>query len=255
MSWWNARFGGVTRREAWGYGVWFFFGAIVAVPELWAAIDPRSARWPTISATVGELEYWYPVVALGVVAVIVAAAYSAIRLPPERTGVLPREGAAPAEDEEVPGRLPMRTGAGGRLTASRAALPEIGAGLYFAFALVVISAATALAVATTDVDDEHTVGRTLYGLTALFWVVVPTALAWPKRWGRDIPFATLVETIRNLEHRLRIVAFALGAGLVILLLHLVFYPWPANIDDLQDLHKQHQLQGPRVKGPPAPTAP
>lgn len=50
----------LTRHERWGYGVWLFTGAVIAVPELWAASGGTS--WPTISATVGHLEtLWGPV--------------------------------------------------------------------------------------------------------------------------------------------------------------------------------------------------
>ena len=258
--WWRAHFSDIQRKEAWGYGVWGFFGVIVFVPEIWAAKWQESANWPTISATVGELEYWHPEVALAVVALIVLSAYSAFRYPPARTGVLPRhDKSAGAPQEAVQGDdlLPSRTPAGGRLTPSNVALPEIGAGLYFACAFSVIAVGTAIAVITTDVADEHTVGRTLYGLTALFWVAVPSALAWlPSTWKRDVPFPTLFETMRSLERRLRIVALAVAAGLAILLIHLVFYPWPATIPDIQDLHRQYEQQGPRHREqPPEPTAP
>lgn len=247
--WWAMHFSNVSRKEAWGYGVWFFFGALVAVPELWAAISPDSARWPTISATVGELEYHHVWVSLIVVAVIVGSAYSALRYRPERTGVLPKEGGRGLPGDPA---LPYRTPEGGRLTLAVAPLRELGAGLYFGGALAVIAGATTIAVLTTDVDDEFTVGRTLYGLTALFWVVIPTALAWPRRWAVDIPFPTLFETVRHLDRRLRVVALTVAAGLVILLVHLVFYPWPATIPDIQDLHERGVPSGP---APPSPTAP
>jgi hypothetical protein len=259
--WWRSRFGDLTRKEAWGYGVWLFFGALVAVPELWAAIDADSARWPTISGTIGELEYWHPEVALAVVGVIVLSAYSALRYPPRRTGVLPK-----LEDGEpkggIPGdaALPNRTPVGGRLTAATTPLPEIGAKIYFGIALAIIAGGTAIAAWLTDVNDEHTVGRTLYGLTGLFWVVIPSLLAWPKKWGREVPFPTLFETMRSLERRLRVVALSVATGLAILLIHLVLYPWPATIPDIKDLHDEYQKQGPRPRvppppNPPAPTAP
>jgi hypothetical protein len=245
----------MTRKEKWGYGVWFVFGLIVAIPELWAAKWGDSARWPTISATVGELEYWHTAVALGVVAVIVLCAYSAFRYPPERTGVLPHPGKT-ERAHEGDAALPNRSAGGGRITYSTAPPKEIGVGLYFAFALVIIATGTAIAAALTDVNDEHAVGRTLYGLTAFFWVLVPSAAAAPKKWAVDIPFPTLFETLRSLEKRLRVVALTVAAGLAILLIHLVFYPWPSTIPDIQDLHRQYEKQGPRhQEQPPEPTAP
>ncbi len=42
--------------EGWGYGVWGTGTIVVVIPEIYAAADGRSP-WPTISATVGRLEY------------------------------------------------------------------------------------------------------------------------------------------------------------------------------------------------------
>lgn len=240
--WLIAHFSDIDRREAWGYGVWLFFGVLVLVPELWAAIWPDSARWPTISGTVGALEYDYPVLALVVVGVIVLCVYSAFRYPPDRTGVLPVQGVPAAQAGGLEGdpALPNRTPSGGRLTRSTTPVREIGAVLYFGIALLIIVVCTGIAVATTDIDDEFPVGRTLYGLTAVFWVVIPSLLAWPKRRAIDVPFPTLFETVRSLERRLRIVALAVAAGLVILLIHLVLYPWPSNIPDLSRLHRNYK---------------
>jgi hypothetical protein len=257
--WWTAHFGGIERREAWGYGVWGFFGLIVFVPEIWAAAWGDSAKWPTISATVGELEYWHTEVALAVVALLVLSAYSAFRYPSLRTGVLATHESSAGEDKaavEGDPLLPSRTPMGGRLTTSSDPLREFGAGLYFATAVGVIALGTLIAALATDATEEHTVGRTLYGLTALFWIAIPTVLAWPKKWGRDVPFPTLFETMRSLERRLRVVALAVAAGLAILLIHLVLYPWPSTIPDIQDLHRQYEQQGPRhQERPPEPTAP
>jgi hypothetical protein len=258
LRWWRFHFSGVSRKEAWGYGVWLFFGALVAVPELWAAISPGTARWPTISSTVGYLEYHHVWVSLIVVGVIVVSGYSALRYRADRTGVLAKE----VEGRHVGGlegdpALPFRTPEGGRLTRSVTPVREIGAGLYFGFALLVIAGATAVGVVTTDVDDEFVVGETLYGLTALFWVVAPAVLAWPRKWAADIPFPTLIETVRSFERRLRVLALLLATGMAVLLLHLVFYPWPATIPDIQDLHNQRggPALGPVEPAPPEPTAP
>jgi hypothetical protein len=239
--WWIAHFTGFTNREKWGYGVWLVFGVIVFVPEIWAAKWPDSAWWPTVSGTVGELEYWHPEVALAVVFVTALFAYSALRYPAQRL-----------EGDDL---LPNRTSDTGRLTASTEPLKGIGWVLYFAIALTIICVGTGIAVWRTDLSDEFAVGRTLYALIAVFWVIIPSLLAWPP-WGRDVPFPTLFETMRSLERRLRLLALVVAAGLAILLLHLVFYPWPATIPDIKDLHTQYEKQGPRHKDhPPQPTSP
>src|ERR671933_1620011 len=70
------------RREAVrllsGYVVWGLTGAAIAVPELWAAVDGKHVPWPTISGTVGYLEYWHDWIAVIVIAVLVWAAFRAL---------------------------------------------------------------------------------------------------------------------------------------------------------------------------------
>ena len=46
---------------------------------------------------------------------------------------------------------------------------------------------------------------------------------------------------RDARH-LRSAAIVVAAGILILLVHLAFYPWPASIPDMQDLHKQFDKQ-------------
>ena len=58
------RFGDVGRQEAFGYLVWLTAGAVVAIPEAWSALGDGDAPWPTISGTIGELEYRHPWTAL-----------------------------------------------------------------------------------------------------------------------------------------------------------------------------------------------
>ena len=250
--WWENHFTGFDRLEANGYKVWFFFAGLVLVPEFWAAFWSNTAPFPTISGTVGALEYDYPILALVVAGVIVLCAYSGFRYPSVRTGVLPpkgeTEGGWIGEDTLIPYRTPL----GGRLTLSTTPVREIPFRRYFAFAFAFIIGFTTWASLTSDVDDEYRVGQTLYGLTALFWVVVPSALAWPKRFAADVPFPTLFSTVRSLERRLRIVAYLVGAGLVILLIHLVLYPWPSTIPDISRLHANYKCHPLRPAKPLTP---
>lgn len=246
--WWNAHFSGFSRREAWGYGVWLFFGLLVLVPEIWAAKWTDSAPFPTISGTVGALEYDRPWLALVVAGLIVLCLYSSVRYQKTETGVLPklgRTGAPIGQTYRGDQALPYRTPGGGRFTRSTTPVREVRAVTYFICALFIIGVFTAIAAIKTDINDEYRVGQTLYGLTALFWVLIPSLLAWPKHKAVDVPFPTLFSTIRSLERRLRIVALLVAAGLVILLLHLVLYPWPSIIPDLSRTHrtyKCHPLQ-------------
>jgi hypothetical protein len=115
---------------------------------------------------------------------------------------------------------------------------EISAIAYFACALVIIGATTAIMAATREVD-KYPVGWTLYGLILVFWVLIPSLVAWPKRFALDVPFPTLFSTVRSLERRLRVLALVVAAGLVMLLLHLVLYPWPSIIPDLARTHRTY----------------
>jgi hypothetical protein len=117
---------------------------------------------------------------------------------------------------------------------------------YYAVALG-CSVAVPLVVASRRPGDKYLLGEVVYGLIALFAFVVPALTAFFS--GRDIPFSTLFATIEHLEDKVRPLAILAGIGITILLIHLAFYPWPAVIRDLQDLHRhnaptrQHQKQG------------
>jgi hypothetical protein len=223
--------------------VWLFFGLLVLVPELWASGWQDSAPFPTISGTVGALEYDRPWVALVVAGVIVLFLYSSVRFPKLKTGVLAKRGGMGApigQTYEGDPALPYRTPGGGRFTRSTTPVREVRAVIYFACALLIIVGCTTIAAIRTDINDEYAVGQTLYGLTALFWVLIPNLLAWPKHRAVDVPFPTLFSTIRSLERRLRILALVVAAGLVILLVHLVLYPWPSIIPDLSRTHQTYE---------------
>lgn len=226
-------------KRRWGYLVWGVAGAVIAVPEITAAVDSGALPFTTISAMVGHLERHHNWVELIVVAAIVFAVFSTVRVPP-RT----RSGVARATTGQQPIRTP-----GGRLTlraptrtAAAAEFDEEDASWIF-MAAAVLSAAV-VAAATWAVshwcDDVHHYrpAYALYGLLGLLWLVVPSVLAFGL--GRDMPFPTLFRTVNNLEEWLRsrswplslgpllgwLVAYVILAGLVILLLHLTLYPYP-----------------------------
>jgi hypothetical protein len=220
----EARFGDVSKSEAWGYAVWSAMGLVVGVPEIWAAAAGDDFVWPTISTTVGHLQGRWPVVALIPVAVIVMGAYSVLRIRLGETSV--------QADLQAIGRTPQ-----GRLAKQDVSLEELAAGgvvaagagrsewpvvPYFAFATVVVVAGSLLATAS---QNRFLVGYVLYSLIAVFWIVVPNLAAYFLR--KDFPFTTLFFTIRALARRLQFVAALVAALLVILLLHLAFYPWPS----------------------------
>lgn len=220
------RFWDISKSEAWGYAVWSAMGIVIAVPELLAAAGGNNFLWPTISTTVGHLQDRWPVLTLIPVALIVMAGYSVLRVRLGDTAV--------QADLQAIGRSPQ-----GRLVKQDVQFDQLAQGgippappkrgelqrifPYFALATVVVVAGGVLAAPS---DSRFLVGYVLYSLIALFWVVIPNLAAYFI--GKDFPFTTLVFTVRGLGRRLQFAAAFVAALLVILLLHLAFYPWPSR---------------------------
>lgn len=232
-------------KRRWGYAVWLVAGAVIAVPEISAAIDHRHKWMPftTISEMVGHLERHHTWVELLVVAAIVFAVFSVVKLPPHsKSGT-----DGPVEDPDQAQRTP-----GGRLTLVPSEVTDRPeefdrdeAPMWFAVAAVV--SLTGIAVGTWAAahwwqDDDHFhPAYVLYGSVFLLWVVAPSIYAFIS--GKDAPFPTLFRSVWNLEEWLRtrtwqigklaigpvvgwIVGYIIVAGLAILLLHLTLYPYP-----------------------------
>jgi hypothetical protein len=225
----EARFTDVSKSEATGYAVWTAMGLVVGVPEIWAAIEGDDFYWPTISTTIGNLQEQWPVVALLPVAVIVMGGYTVFRVRAIGDTVV-------QADRQELGRTPegrlvkqdvaqydqLLGGGAPAMSAERSEWPVVP---YFAFATVVVVAGSLLASLS---DDKFHVGYVLYSLIAIFWIVIPNVAAY---WFRkDFPYTNLFFTLNFLARRLQLVAALVAALLVILLLHLAFYPWPVPPD-------------------------
>jgi hypothetical protein len=234
-----------TRREVWGYAVWGAMGVVIAVPELWAAIGGAAVEWPTISGTVGYLEYWHVWVSIIVVGVLVWAAFNAVQYEASKRVAAP----APQPPQGQAYRTP-----GGRLSRREPSDEPVNAIVYFAVAIAV-TVGLSLWSYLDRPHDKYRLGEVMYALIALFWMVIPAAYAYIG--GKDVPFPTLFATIQALEQRLRLVAIVFAAGITVLLIHLALYPWPAVIPDLQDLHKSYAQHRHDVKkhSEPPPDAP
>lgn len=222
---------GANRKEAWGYGWWGAAGIVIAVPELWAAVGGKDVLWPTISGTVGRLEVAHAWVALVVVGVLVWAAVHAIRVTTEK----------------------WRTSTGG---------PTLVAGVerytvaddtsdvnpieYLVFAVLAVAVPSALVRELYNgANDRYVFGEVMYALIAFWWLIVPGWLAY--RRGYLVPYPTLFRTFKDLAGRAPRFTIILVGGLLILLVHLISYPWPATIPDTNRLHLQyecHPLQPP-----------
>ena len=216
-------------KRRFGYVVWGVAGLVIAVPEITAAISHGALPFTTISEMSGHIEFIWSPAELLVVAVIVFALFSLIKLPGP---------AAPPAGAGLPGRT-----AAGRLTRPGTSPPAPPAAYYstpvpWQFLVAAIGAAAVVIVATVlaiELWDDHGhfhPSYVLYGLVALFWIVIPSLVAF--LWGKDAPFPTLFRTLANLEDGLRawqpwaawLVSYVIVAGLVILLLHITLYPFP-----------------------------
>ena len=71
--------------------------------------------------------------------------------------------------------------------------------------------------------SKQEIGYVVWGLVALV-VLIPELLAIFGR--RFAPFPGLARTATNLEARAPWIAMLFLAGLAILVVHIVFYPWP-----------------------------
>jgi hypothetical protein len=218
--WWRSHFSGVTSRERWGYFVWGSVAAIVAIPELWAAVW-TGGPWPTISGTVGHLEeLWSPTAIFPVVVIVVAAAHALRYAWAERPAV--------AEVGRTDGGRLIRGKPAEEPMAAERERPSLWGYVYLGGALVCVLVPSVLvAILSTD-TTEHTrwiLGYVIYGLIAVFCVVLPSLVAY--LFGKDAPFPTLFRTIADLESRVHAIGMVILAGLAILLIHLALYPWPA----------------------------
>jgi len=203
-----------TRRELWGYGVWSFVALVIGVPELWAAIS-STPPWPTISATVGHLEARWNWIALIVVAAIVIAAADAVSRLRASDKQVTEEEVSEGMGRTALGRSAPRSGTVQRVSPT-------GWLIYFGVSLAVVIAAVIGAITNRT---EWFGAYILYGLIATLFIVIPNLLVYALK--KEVPFPTLVQTIASLERRWHPSILLVVALVVILLLHLAFYPWPA----------------------------
>lgn len=172
-----------------------------------------SPPWPALSDTIGHLEQAWHLARVIVVTVIVVAAFHAVTCPPGRTGQAAAPASKPARGRTPCGR-PARAG-----TGAASMVPVL---VYFPAAVGVVAGGGILAAAAGG--GMFALGDVIYGLIAVFLVLIPNALAF---WfAADVPFPTLYRTFANLERRWRPAAMVIVAGLVVLAIRLVFFPWP-----------------------------
>lgn len=231
-----------TRREAAGYMVWGSALVVFAVPEIWASASGHQP-WPTLSSTVGGIEERHDWAAIIVVGLIVFGAMRAVRVKLSTGGpelVAPgTPAAARAAAAALPAR-PMQSNPGrnllstpdGRLTHAPLAV-YMGWFKYFVVAILLVLAGY-LVPRIVDPSNKQLIGECLYGAMGLALFLIPGWLSY--RLGQFVPFPTLFRSFQDVEARAKWLAVVVAAGLTVLLIHLVFYPWTAILPDLQHLH-------------------
>jgi hypothetical protein len=138
--------------------------------------------------------------------------FHAVRYPPGQMGEF-----AAREGEPERARTPC-----GRVARSGCAPRAVSVFAYFPLAVGVVAGGSV--VAAIAGSDMFVLGYVIYGLIAIFLVIIPNALAF---WfATEVPFPTLYRTVADLERRWRPAAMVIVAGLVVLMFHLVFFPWP-----------------------------
>jgi hypothetical protein len=242
-------------RRRLGYLIWFIAAAVIVGPELYAATAHEDVAWfTTISHLTGHLERHHAWVELLVVAIIVLAVFSSIRVPPQKSspGATPPDDATdrPADPgRTVGGRLTLRTEKKATVADAKDFDQEKVSKWFLVGALVALPAIALLTLAAVEWWPDKDPSRpspvhyhaayVLYGLLGICWVLVPTVVA--LIWGQDA-FPTLFRTVNNIEEFVRswsprqvpvgialawFFEYAVLVGLVILLLHLTFYPYPS----------------------------
>jgi hypothetical protein len=143
-------------------------GLTFGVPESWAGIT--SPPWPALSDTVGHLEQlWHPVRVI-VVALIVFIVFHAVRYPPGHTGEFTAGEGRPERARTPCGRF-ARCGTG---TGS-----AVSVFVYFPLAVGVVAGGSVIAAIAGS--DMFVLGYVIYGLIAIFLVIIRT------RWRSGSP--------------------------------------------------------------------
>jgi hypothetical protein len=230
-----------NRQERWGYFWWGICGIVVAVPELWAAFGGDAVLWPTISGTIGNLEVDHQWVAFLVIGLVLWAGLHVVRVTRERLNEAIADAAVSAEEGGItpPAGNRPRLAKGGRLTLVSDPKPVPHPFAYVAIAIGAVVVPALLFHELYHADDHrYVVGEVMYASIAVWWIVIPSWLAYRRGWL--VPFPTLFQTFRDLERRTPVFTTVLASGLAILMVHLILYPWPATIPDTNRLHQVYE---------------
>lgn len=207
-----------------GYLAWGLVGLVIAIPELFAAIVSRSP-WPTISGTVGHLESRWAFVAVIVVSLIVglAARIASVVIPLLITSASQGDASPTAQSLAADAVASELDRVSGTSAIESGAWRRHFVFTYFPGAIVVI--ALAGYIGSQSSSNRWILGYVIYGLIAVFGIIIPSILTHVKSFPNP-PFTDIFVTITALFTYKRWIASIVVVGLVVLLIHLAFYPWP-----------------------------
>jgi hypothetical protein len=236
---------GDNRSEAWGYFWWGAVAIVIGIPEIWAAVGGKDVLWPTISGTVGNLEVSNVWVAFIVVAVLVWAGFHAVRVAKDELRA--KVAGHPDRLPEVTAQMRQRGSTASTSRRGSFSTQDTEALTYLVIAVFAVAVPSALVKSLYEGDDRRYVfGEALYASIAFWWLIVPGWLAY-KRASR-VPYPTLFTSLKTLAGRAPKFTVLLTSALLVLLVHLILYPWPSTIPDTNRLHLQfkcHPLKTPK----------
>jgi hypothetical protein len=226
---WDDVWGKATRHERKGYLFWLLVVGVILLLEVfsayasskWAFAWMGDPRFLTISSTVSHLEDQWSGVAILVLGILTASAFYSIAV---RSTVK----ADPAPEHETAPAQPAE--------------PELARFSYSPWMVLTLWLATFLVLLlifgplkdilssplTGDVyrsDKQYRTGYAIYGAIAFWGIVVPLAVhKFRPTW---IGYPNLFATVRSLGDKRPILAVIVLAGLIVLAVHLILYPWPS----------------------------
>jgi hypothetical protein len=245
------------RYEGHGYFIWALALWMFAAPELYGAKTGKNGAIPTLSNTVGNLlnlNDWMSVFVVGLLFFGVAHV-AGVGVPKHlhverghdalQQESISAQRAAPA----LEGKFALTAAESGRATSvtNDTVLP-----VYVRYERIAIGAtAIAFLLPLFLGASKQVVGECGYATLFFTLFFVPGILAY--RHDALAPFPGLFVTMVNLEKKSPPLAVILGAGLVFLAIHLILYPFPSIIPDIQGLHHHCQhVSDPALCVNPAP---
>jgi hypothetical protein len=200
--WFWKKFSDATPEDVRGYQFWGPVALVVLTAELLGLGKIASFDyWPTISTTIGHLQDGDGRWGLLVVGLIALAGFYAIayqKRPPSDNSTEFMLKGAPGDPRAV----------------------------HYGWRVVYLVTMLVAVLAAVLVEEKIHRGYWIYGVLALFGLIIPFVLASPWRGRHHVAFPNLFYTFSDFRGRFPPASGVVLALLAILFLHLALYPWP-----------------------------